>query len=106
MRLRRRLFRPFDRVRGYVVVQRLDNLRRSGRIGTAASWLSTALAIKPVLRIDGDGRLVLAQRVRTASKALAAMVEQVMAEVGERRGRRRGASRRQRPSPPMTLRTS
>ena len=60
-----------ERVRGYVVVHRLDNLRRSGRIGTAASWLSTALAIKPVLRIDRDGRLVLAQRVRTASKALA-----------------------------------
>lgn len=73
-----------ERVRGYVVVQRLDNLRRSGRIGTAASWLSTALAIKPVLRIDGDGRLVLAQRVRTAGKALAAMVEQVVAEVGDR----------------------
>lgn len=72
-----------ERVRGYVVVQRLDNLRRSGRIGATASWLSTALAIKPVLRIDGDGRLVLAQRVRTASKALAAMVEQVVAEVGE-----------------------
>ena len=72
------------RVRGYVVVQRLDNLRRSGRIGTAASWLSTALAIKPVLRIDPDGRLVLAQRVRTASKALDALVEQVVTEVGER----------------------
>lgn len=71
-------------VRGYVVVQRLDNLRRSGRIGTAASWLSTALAIKPVLRIDGDGRLVLAHRVRTADKALAAMVEHVVTEVGDR----------------------
>ncbi|MBV9641609.1 MAG: DegV family protein [Mycobacteriaceae bacterium] len=71
------------RVRGFVVVHRLDSLRRSGRIGTTASWLSTALAIKPVLRIDGDGRLVLAQRVRTATKALAAMVEQVLAEVGD-----------------------
>ena len=29
------------------------NLRRSGRIGTAASWLGTALALKPLLRIDG-----------------------------------------------------
>ncbi len=72
------------RVRGFVVVHRLDNLRRSGRIGTTASWLSTALAIKPLLRIDGDGRLVLAQRVRTATKALNAMVDQVVAEVGGR----------------------
>jgi DegV family protein with EDD domain len=72
-----------SRVRGFVVVQRLDNLRRSGRIGTTASWLSTALAIKPVLRIDRDGRLVLAQRVRTATKALAVMVDQTVAEVGD-----------------------
>ena len=67
-----------------MVVQRLDNLRRSGRIGAAASWLGTALALKPLLRIDG-GKLVLAQRIRTTSKAIAAMVEQVLDVVGERR---------------------
>lgn len=73
------------RVHAYIVVHRLDNLRRSGRIGTAASWLGTALALKPLLRIDEQGRLVLAQRVRTASKAVAAMVEQVLDIVGEQR---------------------
>ena len=72
------------RTHAFIVVQRLENLRRSGRIGAAASWLGTALALKPVLRID-DGSLVLAQRVRTTSKATAAMVEQVLAVVGERR---------------------
>jgi len=73
-----------DGVHGYVVVHRLDNLRRSGRIGTAASWLGTALALKPLLRIDEQGKLALLARVRTASKAVAAMVEQVLAVVGER----------------------
>lgn len=68
---------------GYIVVHRLDNLRRGGRIGTAASWLGTALSLKPLLCLDADGRLVLAQRVRTASKALAAMVDQVAELVGE-----------------------
>ncbi len=72
------------RVSAYIVVQRLDNLRRSGRIGAAASWLGTALAVKPLLRIE-DGKLVLAQRVRTTSKAVAAMVEQVLEVVGEGR---------------------
>lgn len=72
-----------QRMYAFIVVQRLDNLRRSGRIGTAASWLGTALAVKPLLRID-DGKLVLAQRVRTTSKATAAMVEQVIEVVGER----------------------
>jgi DegV family protein with EDD domain len=77
-------FTASDRGRGYVVVHRLDNLRRSGRIGRGASWLSSALAIKPLLRIDPDGRLVLEQRVRTAGKALDAMVELVVADLGDR----------------------
>ncbi len=73
-----------QRVHAYIVVQRLENLRRSGRIGTAASWLGTALAVKPLLTMT-DGKLVLSQRVRTTSKALAAMVEQVLEVVGEGR---------------------
>lgn len=68
---------------GFIVVHRLDNLRRSGRIGGAAAWLGTALSLKPLLRID-DGKLVLAQRVRTASKAVAAMIDRVCEVVGDR----------------------
>ncbi|MDA3638346.1 DegV family protein [Mycobacterium xenopi] len=67
---------------GFIVVHRLDNLRRSGRIGGAAAWLGSALALKPLLRID-DGRLVLAQRARTASKALAAMIDRVCDVIGD-----------------------
>jgi len=73
-----------DRVHAFLVVRRLENLRHSGRITAAASWLGTALAIKPLLRIE-DGRLVAAQRVRTTSKAVAAMIEQVIEVVGEGR---------------------
>jgi DegV family protein with EDD domain len=69
----------------FVVVHRLDNLRRSGRIGTAASWLGTALSLKPLLCLDVDGRLVLDQRIRTISKANAAMVDRVAELVGDRR---------------------
>ncbi|WP_193047187.1 DegV family protein [Mycolicibacterium baixiangningiae] len=69
----------------FIVVHRLDNLRRSGRIGATASWLGTALSLKPLLRVDVDGRLVLAQRIRTASKAHAALVDQVAEFVGDRR---------------------
>lgn len=71
------------RSHAFIVVHRLDNLRRSGRIGGAAAWLGTALALKPLLRID-DGELVLAQRVRTASKAVAAMIDRVCEAVGDR----------------------
>ncbi|OBK21793.1 fatty acid-binding protein DegV [Mycobacterium asiaticum] len=71
-----------DRTHAYMVVHRLDNLRRSGRIGGAKAWLGTALALKPLLHID-DGKLVLAQRIRTAKGAVTAMVDQVCEIVGE-----------------------
>jgi DegV family protein with EDD domain len=68
----------------YLVVHRLDNLRRSGRIRAAASWLGTALSLKPLLRLDVDGRLVLDQRIRTVTKAHAALVDRVAQVVGQR----------------------
>ena len=71
-----------SRGRAFVVVHRLDNLRRSGRIGGAKAWLGTALALKPLLRID-DGKLVLAQRVRTITHATATMIDRVCEVVGE-----------------------
>lgn len=74
-----------ERTHAFIVVHRLDNLRRSGRIGTAASWLGTALSVKPLLSLDVDGRLVLDQRIRTVSKAHAAMVDRVAEIVGGRR---------------------
>jgi DegV family protein with EDD domain len=72
-----------ERNHGFIVVHQLDNLRRSGRIGGAGAWLGTKLSLKPLLRID-DGKLVLAQRVRTASKAVATMIDRVTEIVGER----------------------
>ena len=72
-----------SRNHGFIVVHQLENLRRSGRIGGAGAWLGTKLSLKPLLRID-EGKLVLAQRVRTASKAVAAMIDRVCEVVGER----------------------
>jgi DegV family protein with EDD domain len=71
-----------SRSHAFIVVHRLDNLRRSGRIGGAQAWLGTALALKPLLRID-DGKLVLAQRIRTISHATTAMLDRVCEAVGE-----------------------
>lgn len=72
-----------SRNHGFIVVHQLDNLRRSGRIGGAGAWLGTKLSLKPLLRID-DGKLVLAQRVRTANKAVATMIDRVCEVVGGR----------------------
>ncbi|OBA62301.1 fatty acid-binding protein DegV [Mycobacterium sp. 1100029.7] len=71
-----------SRSHAFIVVHGLENLRRSGRIGGAKAWLGTALSLKPLLRIE-DGKLVLAQRVRTATKATAAMLDRVCEIVGD-----------------------
>jgi DegV family protein with EDD domain len=71
-----------QRSHAFMVVHRLDNLRRSGRIGGAQAWLGTALALRPLLRMD-NGKLVLAQRVRTVRHATAVMIDRVCEVVGE-----------------------
>ena len=68
--------------RCFIVVDRLDHLRRGGRIGTAAALLGTALAMKPVLHISG-GALVLREKTRTSSKALNKLVDAAVAAAAE-----------------------
>ncbi|MEI7031286.1 DegV family protein [Streptomyces pratensis] len=62
----------------YFYVDTLDYLRRGGRIGTAQALLGSALAVKPILELDG-GRIELLEKVRTASKAIARL-EEIVAE--------------------------
>ncbi|MCW4355269.1 DegV family protein [Hoyosella sp. YIM 151337] len=62
------------RATSFVYVNQLDNLRRGGRIGTAAAVFGTALAIKPVLQLSG-GKLAVREKTRTSSKALARLVD-------------------------------
>ncbi|TCI97363.1 DegV family protein [Aeromicrobium sp. IC_218] len=50
-------------------VDTLEHLRRGGRIGAASALLGTALAVKPLLTIDG-GEVRPLEKVRTASRAI------------------------------------
>ncbi|MGW0174787.1 DegV family protein [Rhodococcus sp. NPDC003322] len=70
-----------DRGRVLIMVDRLDHLRRGGRIGAAAALLGTALAMKPVLHLV-DGKLVLREKTRTATKALAKLVDAAVDQAG------------------------
>lgn len=62
----------------YFYVDTLDYLRRGGRIGAAQALLGSALAVKPLLELQG-GRIELREKVRTASKAIARL-EEIAAE--------------------------
>jgi len=65
----------------WLYVDTLEYLRRGGRIGAAAAWLGSALAVKPLLHLV-DGRIEPLERVRTASRALARLEEIAVAEAG------------------------
>ena len=63
-------------------VDTLEHLRRGGRIGRAAAMVGSALAVKPILRVD-NGEIAPLEKVRTASRALARLEELVAADAGD-----------------------
>src|SRR3954451_17835156 len=62
-------------------VDTLEYLRRGGRVGAAAAFVGSALAVKPILRIE-DGRVAPYERVRTAGKALNRLEELAVEAAG------------------------
>jgi DegV family protein with EDD domain len=70
-----------ERTRTLFYVDTLEFLRRGGRISAASALLGTALSVKPILHVL-DGEVLLREKVRTASRALARLVE-LAAEAAE-----------------------
>ncbi len=63
-----------ERTRCLLLVDRLEQLRRGGRISTAAAIFGTALVTKPLLQLV-DGKLVVEEKARTSSKVYAKLVD-------------------------------
>ncbi len=64
----------------FFYVDTLEYLRRGGRIGAAQALVGSALAVKPILGIEG-GRIEPVDKVRTASRALERLVDLTMRQV-------------------------
>jgi DegV family protein with EDD domain len=62
-------------------VDTLEHLRRGGRVGAAQALLGTALSVKPILTV-AEGSIVLKEKVRTSSRALARL-EALAAEAAD-----------------------
>ena len=61
------------RGRAFIVVNRTEQLRRGGRLSSAAAFFGTELVTKPILQMV-DGRLELREKARTRSKAYGKLV--------------------------------
>jgi DegV family protein with EDD domain len=71
-----------SRVSTLFYVDTLEFLRRGGRIGAASALLGTALSVKPILHVV-DGAIVVREKVRTAGRALAKLVDLSVEAAGE-----------------------
>ncbi len=74
LRVRDAATAAIDRVTVLFYVDSLEFLRRGGRIGAAQALVGTALSVKPILHFV-DGGIVVRDKVRTASRALAKMID-------------------------------
>jgi DegV family protein with EDD domain len=65
--------RARQEVRQWFVLDTLEYVRRSGRIGGAAAWLGSVLDLKPILLIESEFKPV--ERVRTRRRAVERLLE-------------------------------
>jgi DegV family protein with EDD domain len=70
------------RLSTFFYVDTLEFLRRGGRIGAASALLGTALSVKPILHVV-DGAIVVRDKVRTAGRALARLVDLAVESAGD-----------------------
>ncbi|WP_054813508.1 DegV family protein [Nocardia arizonensis] len=69
------------RARTFILVNRTEQLRRGGRLSTAAAFFGSELVTKPLLQIV-EGRLELREKVRTRSKAYGRLVAAAVEAAG------------------------
>ncbi|MGY4100060.1 DegV family protein [Nocardia sp. R16R-3T] len=70
------------RSRTFILVNRTEQLRRGGRLSSAAAFFGSELVSKPLLQIIG-GRLELREKVRTRSKAYTKLVAAAVDAAGD-----------------------
>jgi len=68
----------------YFTVDQLKYLVRGGRVGKFSGILGTILNIKPVLRVDENGRLVSYKKVITKKKSLQEMAKIVEEKIADK----------------------
>ena len=86
--------KSFDEVKTYAeemrhkiclefTVDDLGQLKRGGRISSAAAFFGSMLQIKPMLYVNGAGKLAAYDKVRSRRLALAKLVDMVVGEISD-----------------------
>lgn len=67
----------------YVTVDDLTSLVKNGRLSNAKSFIANLLKIKPVIKFNQEGKLVVLKNVRHYNRAMKQIVEMIAEEVIE-----------------------
>ena len=57
-----------DHTDTYMMVEALDNLAKGGRLSSGLALVGSLLKVRPVLRFDEEGKIVLFEKIRTNKK--------------------------------------
>lgn len=63
------------RTETYFTVRTLDYLQKGGRIGAVGALVGNILGIRPIVHLDKEGKLLIADKARTRKKVIQRMVE-------------------------------
>ena len=65
------------RVNHWFTVEDLNHLKRGGRVSGAAAFIGTILDIKPILKVDDEGRLIPVIKAKGRKKSLKALFDKL-----------------------------
>ncbi len=68
-------------IASYVTVDDLNHLYRGGRVSRSSAVLGTMVGIKPIIRIDEEGKLEVFGKVRGRKKAIQTIIEELMKRI-------------------------
>ena len=70
-------------VAAYVLVDDLFHLQRGGRVSKSSAILGSMVGIKPILRVDEDGKLEVIGKIRGRKKAIQTILEKITSNIQE-----------------------
>lgn len=70
-------------IASYVTVDDLFHLYRGGRVSRSSAVLGSMVGIKPVIRIDEEGKLEVVGKVRGRKKAIQTIIDKLMERIRE-----------------------
>lgn len=73
----------YIRVCNVFTVDDLNHLQRGGRVSKASAVVGTIAGVKPLLRVDDEGKLIPYEKVRGRKKSLVAIVDYMKAHIGD-----------------------